>query len=753
MANVTLTCSGNENKTIDFGNFGNISGLSAYHLLEGNLALVTSVSMAGFSTTLYTGNGSTQSITTGVDMATQWGDDSSETYGGLVWYKSRTQGVTGYAGHNNFIDTIRGNTALIWSNLTNASGTYTNYITAFNNNGFSVGNDLSTNKLSDLYASWNFQTTHRITGTTNHGKSYTCHYNPYTGFTIVQYTGSGIAGHEIPHMLGRKLGLFHIKALSATSNWWSDISGITGTNGDAMYLNLTNAKVSDYTVTNGNTDTSVVVGTSAMSNTASNTYTLLGWANSYFDSANTLIGNYEVGVYQGTGATGNKVTTRGKPAWVMVKRLDSTGDWRIHDITRGVDNILRPNLSNAEYNSDYLDFLSDGFVSTTLQNDTNASGGQYLYMCIYDNDSGSGKSKYPKALDNPTLTLNAKVPFAKGVDSNGTLVSILNKNETVTGVTLTQGKNYVYSDSTGAYGVSKFSPQYSLGYSRVSSNDNPDIFDTNTNKWYSSSGGSNLVSNGAFNDTSVWTSVGFSLSNGMALLTTTGGVAGYIQQTITTVVGITYKVKAFINANSNTNGYCVVGGATLTQPQYTSGYITGTFVAQSTSTTINFQVGSTTNGQTIYVDSVEVFEAYPTVTPITNSRNYLDAIVYADQNGQVEYVEQIPKTVYYDRVKANQYQGKNACTAWVNFDGTTTPPTIRDSFNVSSVVRTATGVFDVYFATPMDNVNYAESGSCTEGYFYSSDTKTINKFRVISRAYGGTLANVDVRVQIFGGRN
>ena len=24
--------------------------------------------------------------------------------------------------------------------------------------------------------------------------------------------------------------------------------------------------------------------------------------------------------------------------------------------------------------------------------------------------------------------------------------------------------------------------------------------------------------------------------------------------------------------------------------------------------------------------------------------------------------------------------GKNACTAWVNFDGTTTPPAIRDSF-------------------------------------------------------------------------
>ncbi len=39
--------------------------------------------------------------------------------------------------------------------------------------------------------------------------------------------------------------------------------------------------------------------------------------------------------------------------------------------------------------------------------------------------------------------------------------------------------------------------------------------------------------------------------------------------------------------------------------------------------------------------------------------------------------------------KSNDASIKNQCTAWVNFDGTTTPPTIRDSYNVSSVVRTS----------------------------------------------------------------
>ena len=55
--------------------------------------------------------------------------------------------------------------------------------------------------------------------------------------------------------------------------------------------------------------------------------------------------------------------------------------------------------------------------------------------------------------------------------------------------------------------------------------------------------------------------------------------------------------------------------------------------------------------------------------------------------------------------------GKNICTAWVNFDGTTTPPTIRDSFNINSVSRDATGLYTISFSTNMDNQNYVFGGS------------------------------------------
>ena len=48
-----------------------------------------------------------------------------------------------------------------------------------------------------------------------------------------------------------------------------------------------------------------------------------------------------------------------------------------------------------------------------------------------------------------------------------------------------------------------------------------------------------------------------------------------------------------------------------------------------------------------------------------------------------------------------------ACRAWVNADGSTTPPSIRGSENVSSVTRVATGKFTINFTTAMPDENYS----------------------------------------------
>jgi hypothetical protein len=62
--------------------------------------------------------------------------------------------------------------------------------------------------------------------------------------------------------------------------------------------------------------------------------------------------------------------------------------------------------------------------------------------------------------------------------------------------------------------------------------------------------------------------------------------------------------------------------------------------------------------------------------------------------------------------KLGTNEQKQICKAWVNFNGTTSPGTIRSSYNVSSVTRIATGRYSVNFTTPMTDTNYSVSGSC-----------------------------------------
>lgn len=465
-------------------NIVTLSGVTPYHLLSGNLAVDNTVITAGMATTLYTGNGATQSVVTGVDMATQWGNDASEQFGGLVWIKSRSS-----ASYGNYLqDTLRGTGVRVETNSSAAEVSLSTAITSFNNDGFSLGNYAGDNTNLATYVAWVFQTTHRVSGVTNHGKAYTCHYNPFTGFTMVKYEGSGIAGHEIPHHLGRELGFVTIKGLDAAVDWGAFIA--SSQSNQALRLNLTNALENNTLFEHSFNDTSFSLNAVwGSTNTSANQYIMYGWADSYFDEANTLIGNYEIGTYTGTFLAGNKVTTRGKPAWVMIKRLDSVGDWFIVDNQRGTGlstatKYLNPNASFAEGSSPAVDmvFSSDGFTIGNATTSLNALGGQYLYMIVYDNDTGSGKSKYPKATDSTNVNLNnALVPFAKGIDSYGTIINTLTKNETVSGLSLVEGKNYVYCDALGNYGSTNIAPSYGK--------DNPslgDFYDVLENKWYTS---------------------------------------------------------------------------------------------------------------------------------------------------------------------------------------------------------------------------------------------------------------------------
>jgi hypothetical protein len=73
--------------------------------------------------------------------------------------------------------------------------------------------------------------------------------------------------------------------------------------------------------------------------------------------------------------------------------------------------------------------------------------------------------------------------------------------------------------------------------------------------------------------------------------------------------------------------------------------------------------------------------------------------------------------------------------AWVNFDGTTSPPTVRASGNVSSVTRNSTGNYTINFNTAMPDTNYAVM--LTGGMFQT------NNGTLIYNVYGSTGGAVD----------
>ena len=71
--------------------------------------------------------------------------------------------------------------------------------------------------------------------------------------------------------------------------------------------------------------------------------------------------------------------------------------------------------------------------------------------------------------------------------------------------------------------------------------------------------------------------------------------------------------------------------------------------------------------------------------------------------------------------------------AWVNFNGTTSPGTIRSSYNVSSVTKNGTGDYTINFTTALADANYAIAGVAT-----LSTTLTTNTSYVMSQSGTGT---------------
>jgi hypothetical protein len=64
--------------------------------------------------------------------------------------------------------------------------------------------------------------------------------------------------------------------------------------------------------------------------------------------------------------------------------------------------------------------------------------------------------------------------------------------------------------------------------------------------------------------------------------------------------------------------------------------------------------------------------------------------------------------------------------AWVNFDGTTTIPTIISNYNVLSTTKISTGIYKIYFKNWMNTVNYTINANCAITQSGNNATVMIN---------------------------
>jgi hypothetical protein len=385
-----------------------------------------------FSTYLYTGNGSTQTITNGIDLAGK---------GGLVWTKCRS-----VATDHSLVDTVRGADKVLHSESTEAQVTYAD-ITAFNANGYGI-NHVSgwVNSSARTYASWTFREQPKF-------------------FDVVTYTGTG-SNTTIAHSLGSVPGSIIVKRTDTTAAWAVYHRSLANT--EYLVLNSTAVKATGATWWNSTTPTSAVfsVGTDASVNASGGTYVAYLFAHDAGGFGLTGTDNViSCGSYTGNGSTTGTLVNLGfEPQWLLVKMSSNSGYyWELVDNMRGIptggkDAVIWPNVSDAEYSGGQeFDLASNGFYPMGAASNSNVSGETYIYIAIR-----RGPMKVPTlgtsvfsadVATSGTVTTNfavdSQIFYIKG--SNDTIVNgtVVDRLRGVASTTTQQG-NYLQTSSTNA---------------------------------------------------------------------------------------------------------------------------------------------------------------------------------------------------------------------------------------------------------------------------------------------------------------
>jgi hypothetical protein len=420
------------------------SGAASYDAFGGGVPVVPAYIEEIFSCFLYTGNGSTQTITNGIDLSTK---------GGMMWLARRDS-----AFDPRIWDTVRGRAYSVATDLTAAQTTDpAGYgLTSFNTDGFSVGPASSTapNLNAASYVSWTFRKQPKF-------------------FDVVTYSGNN-GVQNIAHNLGSVPGCIIVKETTGVNNWFVYHKDV-GTNA-FLLLETTNATISPGQNCWNNTaptSTQFTVGATSNTNGTGSTYVAYLFAHNAGGFGLTGTDNViSCGSFT-TDGSGNATVSLGyEPQWLLTKGTSAGNDWFINDNMRGLSYstfaFLNPNYSSAEtvLSGDYLVPNATGFTAKGFSGSTT-----FIYIAIR-----RGPMKVPtdatKVYETGTQ-LSTSPSFVSGFPVDFAMRKYTGISDGWNQVTRLQGTATLGSDSTAAEttGVTSFTFDYQTGWSTINSAD------------------------------------------------------------------------------------------------------------------------------------------------------------------------------------------------------------------------------------------------------------------------------------------
>jgi len=315
-----------------------------------------------FDAVLWTGNGpSSQNIT------------SLNFQPDLVWVKNRSS-----TRKHNAYDSVRGTSKRLVPDDVAVEDTVAG-VTAFNSNGFTVGDEGDVNASTLTFVGWTWKAGGASTVNTSGTISSNVSVNTTAGFSVVTYTGNGSNNATIGHGLGATPAMIFIKRRDSgsTSSWpvWHKTYTL-----NTQYLLLDEGMtIATYSTYWGTHSSSVIsLGTAVgEDNTNGGTYVAYCWSEV---EGYSKFGSYTDGPFVYCGF---------KPKFVMFKNTATTQNWIIMDTARDTKNKmtqwLSPNTTGAEYTDSNIDvdFLSNGFkIRTSIGTELNGNGNAIIFAAF-----------------------------------------------------------------------------------------------------------------------------------------------------------------------------------------------------------------------------------------------------------------------------------------------------------------------------------------------------------------------------------